>query len=136
MRFMVMIKGNADYEAGIPPPRAVFEGMSKLRQEMEKAGVILATDGLLPTAHGARIALVQGKRKVIDGPFSEAKEVIGGYAIVEARSMQEAIALAHRVVDVHVDAGIKDMEMEIRPMFDSGECASSAHEAQEEPCAS
>jgi hypothetical protein len=62
---------------------------------------------------------------VIDGPFAEAKEVIGGFAIIEARGRQEAIALAHRVIDVHVDAGIKDMQMEIRPMFDAGECAGS-----------
>jgi hypothetical protein len=125
MRFMMIIKGNADYEAGVPPSPALMAGMGRLSEEMMKAGVVVANGGLLPSAHGARIALERGKRTVIDGPFAEAKEVIGGFAIIEARGRQEAIALAHRVIDVHVDAGIKDMQMEIRPMFDAGECAGS-----------
>ena len=122
MRFMMMIKGDADYEAGVPPSPVLMAGMGKLTEEMTKAGVVIANDGLMPSSQGARIKLVRGKRMVIDGPFAEAKEVIGGYAIIEARSKQEAIALAHRVVDVHADAGIKDMEMEIRPLFDGTDC--------------
>jgi hypothetical protein len=123
MRFMVIIKGNADYEAGVPPSPELMAAMGKLSEEMMKAGVVIANGGLMPSAHGARIALERGKRTVIDGPFAEAKEVIGGFAIIEAGSKYEAIALAHRVIDVHVDAGIKDMQMEIRPMFEAGECA-------------
>jgi hypothetical protein len=130
MRFMMMIKGNADYEAGNPPSPALMAAMARLTQEMTSAGVVLANGGLMPSAHGARIALVQGKRKVVDGPFAEAKEVIGGYAIVEARSRLEAIALAHRVVDAHADAGIKDMEMEIRPLYEVGQCAQAQQHAE------
>ena len=136
MRFMVMIKGNADYEAGLPPPPELMAGMMKLTEEMTKTGALLATDGLQPTAKGARIKLAAGKRSVIDGPFAEAKEVIGGYAIIEARSMYEAQALVQRVIDVHVDAGIKDMEMEIRPMYDPGQCGNAQAPATEMSCAS
>lgn len=122
MRFMMMIKGDADYEAGKPPSPALMAGMGKLTEEMTRAGVVVATSGLMPTSQGARIRLAGGRRSVIDGPFAEAKEVIGGYAIIEARSRQEAIDFAHKVVDVHADAGIRDFEMEIRPMFDGSNC--------------
>jgi len=115
MRFMMMIKGNADYEAGLPPPAAVVDGMRKLTEEMVKRGQLVDSGGLLPSSQGLRIRLANGKRAVFDGPFAEAKEVIGGYAIVEARSRYEALALAQRVMDIHVDAGIRDLEMEIRP---------------------
>ncbi|MGH8246313.1 MAG: YciI family protein, partial [Gammaproteobacteria bacterium] len=62
-----------------------------------------------------------GKRTVIDGPFAETKELIGGYAIVQAKSKEEAIALANRVVDVHIDAGVTEVEMEIRPLYDAAD---------------
>lgn len=115
MRYMMMIKGNADYEAGLPPPQAVMEGMAKLTQEMIRSGQLVDSGGLSPSSQGLRIRLDSGKRSVIDGPFAEAKEVVGGYAIVEARSRYEALALAQRVIDIHVDAGIRDLEMEVRP---------------------
>lgn len=115
MRYMMMIKGGAEYEAGVPPPQALMEGMRKLTEEMVRNGVLVDNGGLMPSSQGTRIRLVNGKRSVIDGPFTEAKEVIGGYAIVEARSKYEALALAQRVVDLHADAGIRDLEMEIRP---------------------
>jgi len=83
-----------------------------------KAGVVLASDGLQPRSKGTRIKYSAGKRTVIDGPFSEAKELIGGFAIVRAKSREEAIELADRVVEVHIKAGIADFEMEIRPLFD------------------
>lgn len=115
MRYMMMIKGNADYEAGRPPPQAVVDGMRKLTEEMVRNGQLVDSGGLLPSSQGLRIRLANGKRAVLDGPFAETKEVVGGYAIVEARSRYEALALAQRVVDIHVDAGIRDLEMEIRP---------------------
>ena len=124
MRYLMMLKGNADYEAGKPPPPALMEGMGRLAEEMAKAGVLLSTDGLQPSRNGLKLRHAGGRTSVIDGPFAEAKEVIGGYAIVRAATNDEAIALAQRVVDVHVAAGVPEFEMEIRPIFDSHEgCA-------------
>jgi len=124
MRYLMMLKGNADYEAGKPPPPALMEGMGRLAEEMAKAGVLLSTDGLQPSRNGLKLRHAGGRTSVIDGPFAEAKEVIGGYAIVRATTRAEAIALAQRVVDVHVLAGVPEFEMEIRPLFDAHEgCA-------------
>jgi len=124
MRYLMMIKGNADYEAGKPPPPALMAGMGKLAQEMAQAGVLLSTDGLLPSRNAMKLRHAGGRTSVIDGPFAEAKEVVGGYAIVRAATRDEAIALAQRVVDVHVAAGVPEFEMEIRPIFDAHEgCA-------------
>ena len=124
MRYLMMIKGNADYEAGKPPPPALMAGMGKLAQEMAQAGVLLSTDGLLPSRNAMKLRHAGGRTSVIDGPFAEAKEVVGGYAIVRAATRDEAIALAQRVVDVHVAAGVPEFEMEIRPLFDAHEgCA-------------
>jgi hypothetical protein len=117
MRFMMLIKATEDYEAGVPPEPALMAGMAKLTEEGIKAGVLLASEGLEPTSRGARIRYSGGKRTVIDGPFAETKELIGGYAIVQAKSKEEAIELANRVVDVHVDAGVAEVEIEIRSLF-------------------
>ena len=118
MRYLVMVKAGADPEAGKPPSPALIEGMARLADEMVKAGVVLATEGLQPTRHGMRLSHRDGRTVVTDGPFSESKEVIGGFAIVRAASRAEAIAHAQRVVDVHVAAGVPDLEMEIRPLYD------------------
>ena len=124
MRYLMMIKGNADYEAGKPPPPALMAGMGKLAQEMAQAGLLLSTDGLLPSRNAMKLRHAGGRTSVIDGPFAESKEVIGGYAIVRAATRDEAVALAQRVVDVHVAAGVSEFEMEIRPIFDAHEgCA-------------
>ena len=124
MRYLMMLKGNPDYESGKPPPQALMAGMGKLAQEMAQAGVLLSTDGLQPSRNGLKLRHAGGRTAVIDGPFAEAKEVIGGYAIVRAATRAEAIALAQRVVDVHVAAGVTEFEMEIRPIFDAHEgCA-------------
>lgn len=121
MRYMMMIKGNADYEAGNPPPPALVEGMGRLATEMAQAGVLLSTEGLQPTRAATKIRYARGRQSVTDGPFAEAKEVVGGYAIVRAASKAEALALAQRVVDIHVAAGVPEFEMEIRPLYEMGE---------------
>jgi hypothetical protein len=118
MRYMMMFKATKDYEAGIPPSRQLMAEMGKLTQEMIKAGVLLASDGLQPSSKGTRIKVSGGKRTVIDGPFAETRELIGGYAILQAKSKEEAIQLADRAVDVHIKAGIAEFEMEIRPLSD------------------
>lgn len=102
MRFLMMIKINeAGYEAGLAPPPALEAAMGKLMAEWGGKGVLLSAEGLRPTSAGARIRLDQGTMSVIDGPFTEAKEVIGGFAIVAAGSKAEAIEHARRFVDLH-----------------------------------
>ena len=118
MRYMMMIKATKNSEAGMPPSQELMAGMAKLTEEMMKAGVLLASDGLEPSSKGTRIRYSGGKRTVIDGPFAETKELIGGYAILQAKSKEEAIELADRAIDVHIKAGIPEVELEIRPLFD------------------
>jgi hypothetical protein len=98
MRFMVMIKST---ESSGPPPRALLEAIAQLGAEGAKAGVLVETAGLLPTAMGARVRLSKGKVTVTDGPFAEAKEVIGGYAVYEVASKQEAVEWTSRFIDLH-----------------------------------
>ena len=121
MRYLMMIKGNGDYEAGKPPPSGLMAAMGRLAEEMSKAGVLLSTEGLQPSRNGMKLKHAGGRTSVTDGPFAEAKEVIGGFAIVRAGTKAEAIALAQRVVDVHVAEGVTDFEMEIRPLYDMNE---------------
>jgi hypothetical protein len=122
MRFMMLIKATEDYEAGMPPKPELMAGMAKLAEESVKAGVLVATGGLAPSAQGMRVKIVGGKRTVIDGPFAETKELIGGYGIIEANSPAEALKHAQQVVDVHVNAGVADFEIEIRPLFHDMNC--------------
>jgi hypothetical protein len=117
MRYM-MIKATKSSEAGVPPSQELMAGMAKLTEEMMKAGVLLASDGLQPSSKGTRIRYTGGKRTVIDGPFAETKELLGGYAILRAKSKEEVIELADRAIEVHIKAGIPEVELEIRPLFD------------------
>ncbi len=98
MRFMMLMFPAKFYEAGtaLPDP-SIFEAMNRYNEELQKAGVLLALDGLHPASKGARVKLENGKKKVIDGPFTEAKEVIGGYWILQTRSREEAVEWASRV---------------------------------------
>jgi hypothetical protein len=120
MRYMMIVKADRDYEAGKPPSPELIAGIGKLAEEMTAQGILLQSEGLLPTSQAMRMKLAQGKVSVTDGPFTETKEVIGGFAILKADSKDDALALARRFIQVHVDAGITDMEMEIRPVFDQG----------------
>lgn len=103
MRFMAMIKANADYEAGHPPDPRLVEAIGKYTEEMMRAGVVLATGGLAPSSAGARIQASGGTLTQIDGPFAETKELIGGYAIIQAKSREEAIEWIKRFMKLHVD---------------------------------
>lgn len=121
----MMVKADQDYEAGRPPSAALMAAIGALSGEARKAGKLLASEGLKPSSAGTRIRLANGKRTVIDGPFAETKELIGGFAIFEVASKQEALDLARRFVDAHVDAGVTDLEMEMRPLYgpeDFGQC--------------
>ena len=100
--------------------------MGRLAEELSKAGVLLSSEGMKPSSAGTRIRHSAGRRDVIDGPFAETKELIGGFAIVQAASKQEAIGLAERVVAIHAGCGVAEFEMEVRPLFEPGECAAQA----------
>jgi hypothetical protein len=120
MRFMMLVKGNSDYEAGKPPSPALQEAIGKASEAQAAAGVLLAAGGLLPSSHGALVRVDNGKVKVIDGPFAEAKELIGGYAILEAASKEQAIEQGRAFMQLHVDV-LGDSfsgELEIRQLYE------------------
>ena len=116
MRFMMLVRGPQN--AG-QPPAALFGAIQKLGQEATAKGAMISTGGLLPTAAGAR-ARISGRRiSVTDGPFSEAKEVIGGFAIYDVKSKEEAVEWTRRFLQVHIDHWPGwEGEVEIRQMFE------------------
>jgi hypothetical protein len=130
MRFMMMMKADKNYEAGIPPSPELMAAIGKLTDDMVKAGVLVQTGGLLPSSRGARIRVARGGLTVTDGPFPETKEVIGGFAIVEAASRDEAIKLARRFMELHVSVGgpSYEGECEIRQLFDGSRCEEISRE--------
>ena len=115
MRYMMFVMGNDDYQAGKPPSPQLMGEIGKLSEEATRAGKLISSDGLKPAV--TRIRLVKGKRHVTDGPFTETKELIGGIAVFDLASKEEALEYAQRFVDAHERCGIKDFEMHIRPMY-------------------
>lgn len=124
MRFMTMVKAT---ESSGPPPKALMDAIARLGEEAIKAGVMVETGGLLPSAMGARVRLAGGKVTVIDGPFAEAREVVGGYAVFEVKSKQEAIDWTTRFMGLHGQhwPGWQG-ETEIRQIFDPAAFAPGA----------
>ena len=120
MRFMMILKSDADSEAGVPPPAGMFEAMGRFNQELIKAGVMLACDGLQPSSKGARIKVSGDKRSVVDGPFAEAKELVGGYWIIQVKSKAEAIEWAKRVPNPYHKG---EYEIELRQVYEPAEVA-------------
>ncbi len=115
MRFMVLVKANADSEAGVLPPEELLIEMGKFNEQLVKAGVLLAGDGLQPSSKGARIAFgPKGKLGVTDGPFAETKELVAGYWMVQLKSKAEAIEWFSR-------APFKSGEIEIRQVFEAAD---------------
>ena len=111
MRFMMIVKGNADSEAGVMPKPEEFEEMARYNEQLVKAGVMLAGEGLHPTSRGFKVAYDgPSKRTVVDGPFSEAKEVIAGFWVIETKTREEAIEWAKRVP-------FQEGELEVRQIF-------------------
>jgi hypothetical protein len=122
MRFLMMIKADQNYEAGIAPDPRLEAAIAEHSEKMFKAGVLLAAEGLLPSAQGAKIRVGGGKLRVTDGPFTEAKELIGGFAIVQAASREEAIRLGSDFMRLHLEIlgpGYEG-ECEVRQLFDAG----------------
>lgn len=110
MRFMVLVPGGGESEAGELPSTELLEAMTKYNEELVKAGVMLAGEGLLPTSEGAKVRFDGGERTVTDGPFTEAKEIVAGYWIWECASREEAIEWLKRAP---FDGGT---EIELRPI--------------------
>jgi hypothetical protein len=114
MRVMVLVKANADSEAGVLPSEELLTEMMAFNEELVKAGVMLAGDGLHPSSKGARVAFSGTERKVIDGPFAETKELIAGYWLWQVKSLDEAIEWGKRVPNPTGEEGT----IEIRPVFE------------------
>ncbi|HET7698653.1 MAG TPA: YciI family protein [Vicinamibacterales bacterium] len=112
MRFLSMIR--LDERTAQAPSEQLMQDMGKLMDEMTREGVLIRTAGLRPTREGRRVRLRKGQLSVVDGPFAETKEVIGGFAILEAPSMQAAIELTKRFLRVHGDQW--EIECEVRPL--------------------
>ncbi|HSS71245.1 MAG TPA: YciI family protein [Casimicrobiaceae bacterium] len=127
MRFMMIVKADPSYEAGRQPDPALLAAIGKLSEQMTKAGVLLQSGGLLPSSKGARVRVSGGKITVTDGPFAETKELVGGFAILEAASKEDAIRLGKDFMQLHADVLGQAYEgtLEVRPMFEPGADCSS-----------
>ena len=115
MRFMVIVKANKDTEAGVLPSEEMLNAMTRYNEELVKAGVMLAGEGLQPSSKGARVRFSGSKRTVIDGPFSEAKELIAGFWLFEVKSLDEAIEWVKRCPNPTGE----ESEIEIRQVFEA-----------------
>src|SRR5215468_1335793 len=115
MRVMVIVKANKDSEAGKMPDQKLLADMGKFNEELVKAGVMLAGEGLHPTSKAKRVHFSGTKRTVIDGPFTETKELVAGFWLWQVRSMDEALEWAKRCPNPHAEQS----ELEIRPLFET-----------------
>ena len=131
MKYLMMVKLDPHtdegrrYETGTPPDPRLMAAMDKYSEDMAKAGILIGTGGLLPSARGARVRAADGRLSVTDGPFVESKELIGGYAIIDAASRERAIELGQQFMQIHVDVlgpGYQG-ELEIRQMYDGADCS-------------
>ena len=120
MRFMVLVKATKDSEAGILPSAEMLDAMGRYNEELVKAGIMLAGEGLHPSAKGARVRFSGDKRTVIDGPFAETKELVAGYWIWQVRSIEEAVEWVRRCPDPMPG---EESEIEIRPLYEAEDFA-------------
>lgn len=120
MRFMMIVKATTDSEAGVMPSQELLEAMMRYNEELAKAGVLLAADGLHASSNAIRISYPEpgGKPKITDGPFTEAKEIIAGYTLIEVKSREEAIEWAMRMPDPHSNG---QGQIELRQVIDAHE---------------
>src|SRR5687767_10179820 len=116
-RFMMIVKASKDSEAGVMPTEELLTAMGKYNEELVNAGVMLAGDGLHPSSKGARVKFSGTKRTVVDGPFAETKELIAGFWIIQARSLEEAVEWAKRSPNPMNE----DSEIEVRQIFDAAD---------------
>ena len=116
MRVMVIVKASRDSEAGVLPDEALLAAMGRFNEELAQAGVLLAAEGLQPSSRGVRVRFSGGERTVVDGPFTEAKELVAGFWLWQVRSIDEAIAWAKRCPNPMPGT---EAEIEIRPAFEA-----------------
>ncbi|MGH7546549.1 MAG: YciI family protein [Gemmatimonadales bacterium] len=116
MRFMLIVKATKDSEAGVMPHEKILAEMAKYHEELQKAGVLLDATGLQSSSKGWRINYSGEKRTVIDGPFTEAKELIAGYTLIQVKSREEAMEWARRFPNPALDG--KEGEIEVRQLFE------------------
>jgi hypothetical protein len=122
MRFMIIVKATPDSEAGVQPPESLFAAMATYHEELQKAGALLDASGLHPSSKGWRVQYAGGKRTVVDGPFTEAKELIAGYTLIQVKSREEAMEWARRFPN----PALGDGEIEVRQLFELDDFAPSA----------
>ncbi len=115
MKFIVMVKANADSEAGVMPSEELLAAMTRYNEELVKAGILLAAEGLQPSSKGARVKFSGSKRTVVDGPFAETKELIAGFWMIQVKSREEAIEWVKRCPNPMEG----DSEIEIRQIFEA-----------------
>lgn len=116
MRFMMIVKSTEDSEKGNLPTNELISSMNKYNDELAKAGVLLDLDGLAPSSQGARVVFKGDKRSVVDGPFAETKELIAGFWIIQAKSLDEAVEWAKRAPNPH--PGAEGTHIEVRRIFE------------------
>jgi len=121
MRFIIFVKASKDSEAGVMPKEDMFKAMADYHEELAKAGVLLDANGLQPSSKGWRVKYSGAKRTVVDGPFTEAKELIAGYTIIQVKSREEALEWTRRFPNPHYE----DCEIEVRQMFELEDFGSS-----------
>ena len=123
MRLMLIVKGNRDSEAGVPPDPSLMSAMADYHEELAKAGVLLDASGLQPTSKGARIRFSGGRRNWIDGPFTESKEIVAGYTLIQVKSREEGVEWAKRFPAPF--GNDQECEIEIRQLFELDDFAPS-----------
>jgi hypothetical protein len=128
MRFIAMVKANKLSESGAMPDPKLLEAMGKYNEELARAGVMLAGEGLQPSSKGARVRFSGGKRTVVDGPFAESKELIAGFWILQAKSKAEAVEWIKRCPHPF---GEGEAEIEIRPLFEASDFGPEVAEKEE-----
>ncbi|MDW6022265.1 YciI family protein [Mesorhizobium sp. BAC0120] len=114
MRFIILVKATKHSEQGIMPPQDVFDAMADYHEQLTRAGVLLDANGLQPSSKGWRIKWTGGKKTVVDGPFTEAKELVAGYTVIDVKSPEEAREWARRFPNPHNDDG----EIEVRQLYE------------------
>jgi len=119
MRFMIIVKATKDSEAGVMPHEKILTEMAKYHEELQKAGVLLDASGLQASSKGWRVRYAGQKRTVVDGPFTEAKELIAGYTMIQVKSKEEAMEWARRFPNPSLDG--KEGEIEVRQLFELDE---------------
>jgi hypothetical protein len=137
MRFMMLIKGNAESEAGVMPSQELIDAMMKYNEELANAGALIDLNGLHASRDGAKVRFSSGKTRVIDGPFTETKEVVAGYWIIKADSLQEAVEWAKRAPVVSIPQGNGapgpngEGEIEVRQIFEMEEFGASSESVEQ-----